>query len=737
MTDIKKQQELANELSAKLWEMANVLRGNMEAYEFKNYILSLIFYRFLSEKTEDLMTEELANDGISYADAFTSDEYHDDIVADLLDTLGYVIEPQYLFSHVIKMIETNDFTIEYMEKIIGAIQESTFGQESQEDFIGLFEDMDLKSTKLGREPKQRGQLIAKVLNTINTIDFKLHDTDVDVLGTAYTILIGNFASTAGKKGGEFYTPTNMSKLVAKLATVGLTDVKKVSDPCCGSGSLLLQVGQYVNVRKYYGQELTSSTYNLARMNMMLHNVNFQNFDIINVDTLATETKFKDIKFDVQVSNPPYSAKWSADPTFLEDERFSDYGKLAPKGKADFAFLQHMIAHMDNGDSRIAILLPHGVLFRGAAEETIRKYIVQKLNYLDAVIGLPANCFHGATLPVCCLVLKKERNENSDNICFIDASSYFSQGRTINYITEEDIERIVNAYTDRKNIERFCNIASMQTIKDNNYNLNILKYVDSFNENEKEAPDDIEERYSKHIEERNQVNYQLISALKEIDKNIEDLTPDFIGKLFSGDVRFKDGNGNVYPTRKSIQLGELFEKISDRNKDLSIKNVICNSAKEGLIPQVDYFNKEIAVSENTDNYYIIQHGDFVYNPRKSIEAPFGPFNRYTYKEKGIVSPLYLCLHPVKADVNYIYVLKYLKSNNWNRFVYENGDVGARHDRVAIKDSILLTMPVPLPCKEEQDKISSLIELIDKKLEIDLLIIEDWKAIKKGLFQKMFV
>jgi type I restriction enzyme M protein len=483
MTDIKKQQELANELSSKLWEMANVLRGNMEAYEFKNYILGFIFYRFLSEKTEDFMIEELKNDDITYIEAWNSDEYREDVIADLLETLGYVIEPQYLFSHVIKMIETNDFTIEYMEKIIGSIQESTFGQDSQEDFIGLFEDMDLKSSKLGREPKQRGLLIAKILKTIDTIDFRLHETDVDVLGTAYTILIGNFASTAGKKGGEFYTPTNMSKLVARLATVGLTDVKSAFDCACGSGSLLLQVGDYVNVRKYYGQELTSSTFNLARMNMMLHNIRFQNFELINVDTLENDEKFRDLKFDVQVANPPYSAKWSAEPKFLEDERYSDYGKLAPKSKADFAFLQHMIYHMDKGDSRIAVLLPHGVLFRGAAEETIRKYIVKELNYLDAVIGLPANCFNGTNIPVCCLVLKKQRSGNSNNICFIDASKYYQSGKSMNYITEEDINRIVDAYIERKDIDKFCHIASMDEIKGNDYNLNIPRYIDTFEEEE--------------------------------------------------------------------------------------------------------------------------------------------------------------------------------------------------------------------------------------------------------------
>ena len=508
MTDIKKQQELASELSTKLWDMANVLRGNMEAYEFKNYILGFIFYRFLSEKTEDFMIEELKNDGISYQEAWNREDFKEDVIADLLETLGYVVEPQYLFSHVIGMIEKGDFTIEYMEKIIGSIEESTLGQESQEDFIGLFEDMDLKSSKLGREPKQRGQLIAKILKTIDSIDFRLHETDVDVLGTAYTILIGNFASTAGKKGGEFYTPTNMSRLVARLATIGLTNVRSAFDCACGSGSLLLMVGDYVNVRKYYGQELTSSTYNLARMNMMLHGIRFQNFEIINVNTLENDERFGDLKFDVQVANPPYSAKWSADPKFLEDERYSDYGKLAPKSKADFGFLQHMIYHMEKGDSRIAILLPHGILFRGGAKETIRKYIVKKLNYLDAVIGLPANCFHGTTIPVCCLVIKKERNGNSDNICFIDASQYYHSGKNMNYIDEQDIDRIVDAYINRKPINKFCHIATLDEIVENEYNLNISRYVDSFEEEEIINIAEVKANLLKHIEESKALDAEL-------------------------------------------------------------------------------------------------------------------------------------------------------------------------------------------------------------------------------------
>lgn len=514
MADVNKQKQLAQELSTKLWAMANDLRGNMEAYEFKNYILGLIFYKHLSDRTESFMNELLQDDDISYADAWEDVAYHDDLVEDSLSTLGYVLEPKYLFGNVVKMIENGTFTIDYMEEIINSITESTLGQDSEADFNGLFEDMDLKSSKLGKEVSQRGKLIGKIIQTIDTINFQMGDTDVDILGSAYITLIGNFASTAGKKGGEFYTPTNMSKLVARLATVGLSDVLSACDPACGSGSLLLQVGEYANVRKYYGQEMTSSTYNLARMNMILHDIRYQNFNIVNVDTLEDDSNFEDERFTVQVANPPYSTKWSADIKFLEDERFSAYGKLAPSSKADFAFVQHMIYHMADGDSRIAVLLPHGVLFRGSSEEVIRKYIVKELNYLDAVIGLPANCFQGTSIPVACLVFKKERNGNSDDICFIDASKEFVAGKAMNYITDEHIDKIVKTYEERKEVEKYCHIAKMDEIIENDYNLNIPRYVDTF---EEEEAVDLQETFKKLDETQTKIADAKIEANKFLEE----------------------------------------------------------------------------------------------------------------------------------------------------------------------------------------------------------------------------
>lgn len=515
MADIKKQQELANELSSKLWAMANDLRGNMEAYEFKNYILGLLFYKELSDRTEKFVAELLKEDNISFIEAWEDEEYKEAIVDEMLIKLGYVLEPKYLFPNMLELIRKDEFSIDFFEEAINSIIASTQGQDSENDFDGLFEDMDLKSSKLGKEIKQRSKLIGKVLQTIDSIEVDLGDTDVDVLGTAYVTLIGLFAQTAGKKGGEFYTPTNMSKLVARLATVGLTKVLNVADCACGSGSLLLQVGEYVDVAKYYGQELTSSTYNLARMNMILHGIDYKNFSIINVDTLEDDTTFADEKYTIQVANPPYSTKWSADSRFMDDERFSPYGKLAPKNAADFAFVQHMVHHMANGDSRIAVLLPHGVLFRSGAEETIRKYLIKDLNVIDAIVGLPANCFQGTGIPVCCIVLKKERNGNSDNICFIDASNEYEAGKAQNFITDTHIDKIIKAYTDRTNIDKYCHIATMSEIEENDYNLNLPRYVDTFEEEELIDISATKNSLLRHCKESDELTTEINKILAEL------------------------------------------------------------------------------------------------------------------------------------------------------------------------------------------------------------------------------
>lgn len=440
MIDTSKYQTQSNELSQKLWAISNELRGQMDASEFKNYILGVIFYRYLSERTEMYMADILENDGLTYEEAFADEEFRPVVEEWSLSKLGYVIKPEYLFRNLIRKIkkfenEADKFSVEDFEKAISDLTGSTMGHESNKAFDGLFDDMRLQDSRLGASVSDRTDMISRVMLKINDIDFDLQDSQFDVLGTAYMILIGLFASDAGKKGGEFFTPAGPSRLCATLAALGLDEAKTVGDCTCGSASMLLEVQKHLTTGKvghFYGQELNATTYNLSRMNMIMHGIDWQNFDIYKGDTLKDD-RYGDQKMTIQVCNPPYSLKWSADKKYLDDVRYSGVGKLAPKSHADLAFVQHMIYHMDEEDGRIAVLLPHGVLFRCGAEGMIRKYIIDKLNCLDAVIGLAPNLFHGTSIPVCILILKAKRNGNSDNIFFIDASKEFKAGKNQNVL----------------------------------------------------------------------------------------------------------------------------------------------------------------------------------------------------------------------------------------------------------------------------------------------------------------
>ncbi|MCC6187014.1 MAG: type I restriction-modification system subunit M, partial [Chitinophagaceae bacterium] len=323
----------------------------------------------------------------------------------------------------------------------------------------------------------KNNLVVKVLRKLATVDFELNDPAHDVLGDAYEYLIGQFASGAGKKAGEFYTPQQVSTILARLVTLGKTRLKSVYDPTSGSGSLLLRVARQVkDVGTFYGQELNRTTYNLARMNMILHGVHYKKFSIKQEDTLE-KPQHMGMKFEAIVSNPPFSAKWSASPLHLSDDRFSQYGRLAPSSKADFAFVQHMIAHLDDNGT-MAMVAPHGVLFRGGAEGHIRRYLIEDCNYLDAVIGLPANIFYGTSIPTCILVFKICR-EHPNDILFIDASQAFEKVGNQNYLTDDNVDTIVNTYANRQNIDKYAKVTSLQQVADNYYNLNIPRYVETF------------------------------------------------------------------------------------------------------------------------------------------------------------------------------------------------------------------------------------------------------------------
>jgi len=484
-------EEQRRQLQQQLWNIANTLRGKMNADEFRDYILGFIFYKYLSEKIERFSNAQLKQENLQYSeikdDGGRGSEYIKALHHAALDELGYFLKPDELF-HAIAMkgnnqndSEDNNFILGDLARILKNIEQSTLGTDSEDDFENLFEDLDLDSSKLGKTSKEENELIVKVLAHLDAIDFDLENANADVLGDAYEYLIGEFASGAGKKAGEFYTPQPVSTLLARLVTANNKNLRSAYDPTCGSGSLLLRVKREANqVGKIYGQELNRTTFNLARMNMILHDVHFSDFDIKQEDTLE-KPQHLGLKFDAIVANPPFSAHWTASPLFMNDERFSSYGKLAPKTKADFAFVQHMTHHLSE-EGTAAVVLPHGVLFRGSSEAHIRQYLVEELNVIDAVIGLPTNMFYGAAIPACVLILKRCRKD-PENILFIDASKHFKKVKTTNVMREEDIAKVIESYKARKNEDKYSYLASIQSIKANDWNLNIPKYVDSYEQDE--------------------------------------------------------------------------------------------------------------------------------------------------------------------------------------------------------------------------------------------------------------
>jgi len=509
-------------LEATLWDIANALRGKMSADDFRDYILGFIFFKYLSEKMEIYADEILHPDGVSYDDLLKGEKVKEgkgervkdaDRVAYLnevrllaVEHLGYFLEPEELFKNIVPGASSasapgkreappealegeadEPFILDKLTKVLNRISDSTRGHESEEDFANLFEDLDLTSSKLGKGEKDKNNLVVKVLRKLATVDFELNDPAHDVLGDAYEYLIAQFASGAGKKAGEFYTPQEVSTVLARIVTTGKKRLKNVYDPTCGSGSLLLRVKREVlDVGTIYGQEMNPTTFNLCRMNMIMHDVHYRQFDVRNEDTLERPQHLEH-RFEAIVANPPFSAHWKAGPTKSTDDRFSAPGKLAPKTKADFAFLLHMLHHLDEGQpsrgasategGTLACVLPHGVLFRGAAEAHIREYLIRDLNVLDAVIGLPANVFYGTGIPTSIIVLKKGRK--TDDVLLIDASQHYEKVKTQNKLRPEDVDRIVSTYRERTAQPKYSHVATLEEVKANGYNLNIPRYVDTF------------------------------------------------------------------------------------------------------------------------------------------------------------------------------------------------------------------------------------------------------------------
>ena len=505
--------ENSKDLISVLWSGADILRSKMDANEYKDYLLGIVFYKYLSDsfliKVYDMICDDKPESLKEALEAYKEElkgEYAEDLVKEMRDECHYVIEPELTYTYFANAARNNAFNREQLQKAFNNIE------QSDPIFADLFTDIDLYSNRLGTGDQKQSDTVANLIKEIDKAD--LLNSDAEILGNAYEYLIGQFASETGKKAGEFYTPQAVSKILTRIAIAGQEEKRGLSvyDPCMGSGSLLLNAKKYSEQPqyiKYYGQELNTSTYNLARMNMFLHGIVAENQKLRNGDTLDGDWPTdEETDFNMVLMNPPYSAKWSAASGFLQDERFSEYGVLAPKSKADYAFLLHGLYHLKNNGT-MAIVLPHGVLFRGAAEGKIREKLLRAGN-IYAVIGLPANLFYNTSIPTCIIVLKKHRDGR--DVLFIDASKKFNKGKKQNEMLDEHIDEVMNLYTKRETVEKEAFLASFEDIEKNDFNLNIPRYVDTF---EEEEPIDLN---------------MLLTDMKKTDEEIEKVEGEFLSLM---------------------------------------------------------------------------------------------------------------------------------------------------------------------------------------------------------------
>lgn len=480
MAEINKDQE-RDELHRAIWSIADELRGSIDGWDFKSYVLGMMFYRYISENLSNYINdgeEEAGNTGFDYA--LLSDEDAEQAREDLVQTKGFFILPSELFCNVRKKAASDENLNMTLEAVFRHIEESAKGSDSEDNFAGLFDDIDVNSNKLGATVAKRNANLVKLMDGIANMNLgNYKDHSIDTFGDAYEYLMSMYASNAGKSGGEFFTPQEVSQLLTRLAIVGKTEVNKVYDPACGSGSLLLQASKILGKDKvrqgFYGQEINLTTYNLCRINMFLHDIDYDKFDIAHEDTLLHPQHEDDEPFEVIVSNPPYSIKWEGDnnPVLINDPRFSPAGVLAPKSKADLAFIMHSLAWLATNGTASIVCFP-GIMYRGGAEKKIRQYLIDN-NFIDCIIQLPNNLFFGTSIATCIMVLKKNKTDN--NTLFIDASNEFVKVTNNNKLTDENIQKIVEHFVSREDVDHFARCVSYEEIKENEYNLSVSTYVE--------------------------------------------------------------------------------------------------------------------------------------------------------------------------------------------------------------------------------------------------------------------
>lgn len=477
----------------------------MPARDILNYVIGLGVYKKLSDDFEKTVKSSLPS-GLSYEQAWSNEIEYEQFIVPVAQQLGYEIEPQLLFSKFEMDVNRGDilFDATIVAKALKALENSASKYNSHSAFAHLFDEVDLTSTLLGRTNDERTKVVSKIISILSMQDMK---------APLFKEILNNYALNVGKRGAEGFTPEYISKLISKIITVNINDSINVYDPTCGSGSILLEVGKEAKVKKYFGQELHIGSYNLARMNMLVHGLNYKQFDIQLGDTLSNPKHHE--KFDAIACVPPFGMRWDPNSISEDDPRFIGYGKFAPKSKADYAFIQHMLYHLDENGT-MAVITPLGVLFRGAAEGEIRQHIIENQNFLDAVISLPANLFFNTTIPACLLIFKKNRQQK-DSILFIDASNDFKKRRPNNILTDEHIQKIVDTYKNYKNVDKYARVVPLSEIKENEFNLNIPRYIDLF----EVTPIDIEATEKKINElklEMSKIDSELEQLMKKLDKH---------------------------------------------------------------------------------------------------------------------------------------------------------------------------------------------------------------------------
>ena len=507
------------ELHKTIWKIANELRGSVDGWDFKQYVLGLLFYRFISENIEYYVNENQRKAGIKdFKYRNISDEEALLGKSQILEEKGLFILPSELFCNVRKNADKNENLNIVISNIFNNIESSARGSASEDDVKGLFDDFTIDN-KLGNTVDERNEKLVKLLNAIGNLNFgDYEDNNIDLFGDAYEFLMTMYASSAGKSGGEFFTPQEVGELLARIVIMDKTSVNKVYDPACGSGGLLLKFAKILgkeNVREgFFGQEINLTTYNLARINMFLHNINYNNFSIERGDTLIHPAHWNDEPFDAIVSNPPYSIKWAgkSNPLLINDERFAPAGVLAPESKADLAFTMHMLSWLSPKGTAAIVEFP-GVLYRGGAEQKIRKYMIDN-NFVDAVIQLPSDLFFGTSIATCILVLKKNKSDN--NILFVDASSECVRNTNKNKLSEENINNIISLLKDRKSVENKTYLATYDEIKDNDYNISVNSYLRANTEDKKIDINEVNRKLAEIVPRQQQIREELEEIIKELE-----------------------------------------------------------------------------------------------------------------------------------------------------------------------------------------------------------------------------